>query len=248
MKILSSLIFVFVFCVSCTTNMFEPLKRSLNNRPYGYKAIKDPTGSAPSEIVDKFEVRPGDCAVDVGWSDCANDRERSELKSAVVSGEMWAAWSIFLPADYPVIYPVKTALGQFHRRQGHVVWMFQNQQGGYYVDNQAFGFTTELKKILTDNQMRARWNHILVHVKWSHKNDGFFKVYVNGSDKASYSYSGATKSANNQVYFKYGVYRSFMSRRSGPEPTQIVYYDDVIAARSCSEATNKFNCDEIAGN
>jgi len=30
-------------------------------------------------MVERFEVRPGDCFVNLGWDDCAKERERSEL-------------------------------------------------------------------------------------------------------------------------------------------------------------------------
>ena len=40
---------------------FGSFKRLLNDRPYGYRVVEDPTGSAPTRRVERFEVRPGDC-------------------------------------------------------------------------------------------------------------------------------------------------------------------------------------------
>jgi hypothetical protein len=53
--------------------------RSLNNATHGYRQVVDPTAKAPSAMVERFEVRPGDCFVNLGWDDCAKERERSEL-------------------------------------------------------------------------------------------------------------------------------------------------------------------------
>ena len=59
---------------------FDPMRRSLNNKSYGYQIVEDVTGSAPTKLIERFEVRPGDCAANRwGWDDCATDRERSEL-------------------------------------------------------------------------------------------------------------------------------------------------------------------------
>ena len=119
-----------------------------NYKAYGSQIVSaaygHPVRSGENSI--RFEVRAGDCGWEHGgWSDCANDRERHELSSHVhhswAGGEEWYHWSIYLPADYPIIHPVKTALGQFHQKDDHVIWMFQNASGGYFVDNQTTGPT-----------------------------------------------------------------------------------------------------------
>ncbi len=123
--------------------------------------------------------------------------------------------------------------------------MFQNAAGGYHVDNQTVGYTLHQRQILTDEDMRDRWSDILVHARWSHKTDGFFRVYVNGNVDPSYVWSGKTKNKGNRVYFKFGIYRSYMSRRPGDEPTQVVYYDSVAKAKSCKKVTKFFDCEAI---
>ena len=59
----------------------------------------------------RFEVRNGD-----GWGwDSRNDRERSELLICCVNKKTtWTAWSLYLPLDHKIIYPVNTMLAQFH--------------------------------------------------------------------------------------------------------------------------------------
>jgi len=220
-----------------------------NFKDYGFQEVAaknaHPVRSGATSL--RFEVRAGDCTWRKGgWNDCKNDRERHELISQSWSGgEGWYAWSIYLPEDYPVIFPVKTALGQFHQKDGHVVWMFQNKDGGLSVDNQVPGRTVQLTPILSDRDMRGRWSDILVHARWTADSDGFFRVYVNGGTQPSYALAGATQSPGKRVYFKFGIYRSFVSRRDGPEPTQVVYYDDVVSGRTCAEAAVHFDCARI---
>ena len=226
-------------------------KKSLPNnfKYYGFKIVSRSKGHPvrDGKRSMRFEVRAGDCSWSSGWSDCENDRERHELltKHTWKSGEKWYHWSIFIPVNYPIIFPVKTALAQFHQEGSHPVWMFQNHTGGYVVDNQVYGSTRETKKILTDEEMRGKWSDVLVHARWTHKNKGFFRVYVNGETTPRYTWNGPTKSKGRAVYFKFGVYRSFMSRRPGKEPTQVVYYDEVKRANSCRKATKFFPCKEI---
>ena len=55
----------------------------------------------------------------------------------------------------------------------------------------------------------GKWNDILVNVNWSHKDDGFYKVWVN--NKLVHDFKGKTKSKGVKTYFKFGIYRSKVS-------------------------------------
>ena len=214
--------------------MFGEIKRSLNNKPHGYAVIEDPTGSAPTKRVEVFEVRPGDCAKSKGWDDCKKDRERSELsesgkKRARSGSEYWYGWNIYFPKDYINIYPTKTALGQFHQDGSHPVWMFQNGKGGYHLDDQVYGGTRKYFELISEKNLRGQWYQIEVHAKWEKDRTGIFQVWVNGELKVDYT--GQTMTAK-KVYFKYGIYRSFMSRYKNKTnttevPAQTVYYSNV---------------------
>jgi len=201
-------IFVLSSCATVDKGDFGPFKRSLNTKSYGYVVMDDPTDSAPLPLVEKFEVRPGDCSQDGGWSDCTNDRERSELleeaKDNYPGDEYWYGWHLYFPDDYPNVYPTKTALGQFHQDKSHPVWMFQNSSGGYHLDDQVGGDGTKDK-------------------------NGFLRVWVNGESKVDYQ--GQTMDAE-RLYFKYGVYRSFMTRYKDKfnvdeVPPQTAYFSNV---------------------
>ncbi len=223
-----------------------------NFKKYGYRIVKKADGHPVRDGKKsmRFEVRAGDCSWSSGWSDCKNDRERHELQSRKrwSGGEYWYHWSIFLPENYPVIYPVKVALAQFHQKDAHVVWMFQNGNGGYFVDNQTVGHTIDNPRILSDGEMRGKWFDILVHVRWTHKKEGFFRVYVNGETKPRYKWTGQTKTKGKKVYYKFGIYRTYVSWKPGGPPTQVVYYDHVNRAKKCERATRYFDCDAIVAN
>jgi len=197
-------------------------RRSLNYAKYGYLAVKDPTESASVPVVERFEVRPGDCAE----IDCKTDRERSELREMGhpnKEGETWwYGWSIFVPPEYPNVYPTKVALGQFHQMDGKPAFMFQNYKGGLWLDNQ---LRNRYYNLISKEDLRGRWHKVEVNVKWSRSGKGFLKVWVNGEQRIEIK--GKTMSRK-KVYFKYGVYRSFLSRYPKKAvPGQVVYYANV---------------------
>ena len=220
-------------CQTLNKGSFGDFRRSLNNTSYGYTLVADPTGTAPTAMIERFEVQPGDCASSPQWSDCDNDRERSELtgsKDNHRGKSYWYGWSMFVPHDYPNVCPTKTALGQFHQTNAPPAFMFQNSCGGLWIDRN-FGASASVTKLIEAADLRGRWHQIEVHAKWA-KRDGFLKVFVNGAQK--WSYRGKTNSSG-KIYFKYGVYRSFMSRylsKYGVDkvPAQIVYYANVRRA------------------
>jgi hypothetical protein len=109
--------------------------------------------------------------------------------------------------------------------------MFQNGGGGLTVDNQTTGRTSETVKIIDDAELRGRWHDIMVHARWSRDDDGLFDVFVNGDRR--YQHEGPTMTAD-AVCFKFGVYRSFISRNRGvaAATTQVAYYDAVRHGRT----------------
>ncbi|EFO32398.1 conserved hypothetical protein [Roseibium sp. TrichSKD4] len=222
-------------------------KSWLKSMPYGFKKHGFKIVTAPEPVrfgkqAIRFEVRPGDCGNSGDWDDCSNDRERHELSqinSLQRHGDTyWYAWSIYIPNDTPLLAPTKVHLGQFQQRKNNVLWLMSWNRSGYSIDNQVpgYGRTREMRAVVPSNDMKAntdikgRWLDILVHVKWSHDTDGFFRVYANHDLK--YDWKGQTIAQKDRSYFKFGIYRSFISRYSNSNngakpPKQIVYYDEV---------------------
>jgi len=223
--------------VSIDRGGFGSFMRSLNNTSYGYQQIQDPTGAAPVSVIERFEVQPGDCASNSGWNDCTTDRERSEISEVSKgqhNGENWYGWSIFAPENFKNVFPAKVALGQFHQKSSHPIWMFQNSFGGYWLDDQVTGTTRKLYPLIDKKEFKGKWHKIEVNVKWSKNENGFFKVWVNGEQKVDYS--GKTTS-NGKPYFKYGIYRSFLKRygmtyKGQKAPAQTIYFANVKKGNS----------------
>ena len=216
-----------------------------NYKEYGMQVVNKNDGHpvrAGNQSI-RFEVRPGDCGHNENWNDCENDRERHELsgRRTMSKGEWWYAWSIYFPKDYVNVYPTKVALGQFHQKKGHPVFMFDFLNFGYYVvettreDDRLY---TQNKIVKTDEAM-GKWNDVLVNMKWTKKDDGFFKVWIN--NELRYDYNGPTKTEK-KVFFKFGIYRTFLSKyikyqkitgnNINEVPTQVVYFDEVRMGKS----------------
>ena len=213
-------------------------------KKYGYKIVnkKDGHPVRAGEKSIRFEVRNGDCGEDPGkWSDCKNDRQRHELSGDRFRGKAWYAYSIYLPNDFKTVYPVKSAMAQFHQKGSWPTLMFQFTDMGYYADRQLGYQTQEMKKLLDVKDMIGKWNDILIHINSTSKDSGFYKIWVNGNLK--YEYNG-TITGGKENYFKFGIYQTKVSvwpmyHPDTPYPTQVVYYDEVRAGKS-RQAVTKF--------
>lgn len=215
---------------------FGPFVRSLNDTPYGYQVVPDPTGSAPMPTVERFEVRPGDCGGTGASDDCKRDRERSELSERGGRNpegmHAWYGWWFYLPADFPDVTPTKTALGQFHQEKAHPAWMFEQTPKGLILEDHVTGPHVRAYPLIDDADLRGRWHRIEVEARWSKGADGVLRVWVDGTQKVDHA--GPTMDAA-KVYFKYGVYRSFLTRYKNAKsaeavPAQVAYYANVRRA------------------
>ena len=208
-------------------------------KKHGVKIVdkKDGYPVRNGEQAVRFEVRLGDCGKDKlpgKWNDCKNDRQRHELSGKYFKGEIWIAYSIYLPDDFKSVFPAKLALGQVHQKNRPPSLMFQLRDDGYFVDRQMRGRTFEKKKLLDFQSMKGKWNDILIHANFTKDQDGFYKIWANNELK--YKYSGIT-SEGKPNFFKFGVYQSFLKRYSWRKdnqrfPTQIVFYDEIRVGKS----------------
>lgn len=215
-------------------------------KPYGYQIVSGLDGHPVrrGEQAIRFEVRWGDCGSAFGWDDCATDRERHELSqegNQQREGDTyWYAWSMFIPAETPSVVPTKTTFGQFHQRKNNVIWMFLWSYRGLQIDNQipGRGRSLERKLLVPIEELRGKWVDIIVHAKWSSGMDGVFDIYVNHQQR--YRWRGQTIADGDTTYFKFGLYRSFISRYKAANdvqelPTQTVYYDEVNRGRTLAK-------------
>lgn len=215
-------------------------------RDYGHRIVSRRDGH-PVRFGNqsiRFEVRPGDCGNDDEWNDCANDRERHELSQIgdlQESGdEYWFAWSIYIPADTPSVSPTITGLGQFHQKNNNVLFLFKWNELGYVIDNQSpgDGSTKEMKPLVALHDTMGRWIDILVHARWSDGDDGFLIAYAD--HRKVYEFNGPTIAKGDRSFYKFGIYRSWISRyrqaKNAPDvPAQTVYFDEVHRGTSLKD-------------
>ncbi|GAB4266013.1 MAG: hypothetical protein Kow0013_14770 [Pararhodobacter sp.] len=212
-----------------------PGERSLSETPWGYGIVTAPTRAGAE--AQRFEVRAGDCAANAGWDDCARDRERSEFRTAhewAHGTEQWIGFSLFLPADFPSSPRVKTTLAQIHQTGGPArvaggqtshpplmqmevlgeIWRLTVHQPGrpnIHVD------------LAPLPALRGVWSD--VQIGYDSRAGRHLEVWVNGTLRARVENWHTTEP--DRYYFKYGVYRSFVSRHGGPMPTQVALFDEV---------------------
>lgn len=232
---------VLIGCAAPTNNgTMGSFKRSLNHKWHGYNVVEDPTGSAPTKHVERFEVRAGDCFYDPWWSDCKVGSERSELsgpKEDRRGKEEWYGWYIYFPKDWQDIVPASNIYGQFYQAESGPLVALQMSNQGLRV----FHYLKEKPSPYYNiNLIRGKWTKVEMHVKWLKEidigvmPDAFMHVYVN--DTLLYSYKGNTVSSygvDSQIYFKYGNYRVHLKRNGITNPpTQVVYYSGVSRAKT----------------
>lgn len=239
----SALTLAAVMVSGCQSTGSVSGSRSLSSTLHGY--------SLTSEIVragdqsQRFEVRAGDCGAEPGWSDCTNDRERSEirvLKRWTYGSNQWIGFSVYLPEDFKTSSKVNTTVGQIHQLGGptgtagglksYPPLMQMNLKGSTYsmCVHILSGSTTNVRdecnflKIMDIADMRGTWTDLVINLDTS---DDKQRMDVYANNKKVASISDWIKFRPRHYYLKYGIYRSFVSKHPGPMPTQILYIDEV---------------------
>ena len=236
---------------------------NMPKKDYSHKYIKDKSKARAGKAFQRFEVRDGDCFYRKGhsWNDCKLDRERFEFSSKPSQkpqGKQCYGYSIKLDANFKPVNPTNTDLGQVHQRGGpkgtagglksfppliqigakddwvNFGWhRLSGDINNVYDKRIDFG----LAKI---SEMREVWTDISFCLDFENKR---MDAWVNGEKKVEIKQSPINFTPEN-IYFKYGIYRSFVSRYkkiNGKMPTQIVFYDEVRRGMSIEEVDRNIN-------
>ena len=219
--------------------------RSLSTTSYGYKIVNDIVRAG--DEAQRFEVRPGDCGEDDGWSDCDNNRERSEISlhenhSFFPGGNQWVAFSVYIPDNFKTSNQVSTTIGQIHQIGGpsgvagslpsfppliQLEARMNNYRACIHIlSGSENNVSDECKyyNLLTISDMKGQWTDIQIHFDTT-DNKSLIEVYVNNERKAILS--DFVNFWPKSYYFKYGVYRGFVNKHPGPMPIQTVWIDEV---------------------
>ncbi len=229
--------------------------RSLNSTPHGYSVSNELTRAG--EYAQRFEVRAGDCGYDDGWSDCDNDRERSEItlrQSITPGGDQWIGFSLYLPNDFVSSSYVNTTLGQIHQRGGPrgkaaglpsfppLVQLEAKADKYRACIHILSGSASDVRDICKYvelanlTEMRGRWTDVLIHLD-TNNDSSHLEIFVNNQRKVDLK--DFITFWPSDFYVKYGIYRSFVSRHPGAMPMQYAYFDEVKMGQTKAEVAVK---------
>ena len=188
--------------------------------------------------------------------------ERHELGSEnFFKGILWHTYSIFLKDPFPIKghgYE-HISLGQMHgfpnsnpsfkwdvdeetyqirRRTACHLKEFLKKTGSAKSGGDSFKCSigmagNHVENLISKKDLIGRWHDIILNVKWTTKQDGYFKQWING--KLVYHYKGNTSKPKGSVNrFKFGIYRG-NTYDTPKESTHIVYYDEINLAKKCEK-------------
>ena len=246
-------------------------KHSFPNGPvkkHSFSYIKDASNARAGKAFQRFELRDGDCFPDRSgrWNDCKMNRERFEFHSKPRQkpiGKQCYGYSIKLDKNFRSLNPTNTDIGQVHQQGGpkgtakglksfppiiqigakyNVVYLGWHKLSGDPKKVIAKRIDHSLAKI---SDMRNVWTDISFCLDFKNKR---IDAWVNGKKKVEILQS-PIRFKPEKIYFKYGIYRSFISRfkdkilkdPNGKMPTQIVYYDEIRRGNSIEEVDMNLN-------
>lgn len=187
-----------------------------HNKSYAHNVTKDIVRKG--KVSQRFEIRHGDCAMD----DCYKDRRRIELNmfDVPITNVTWFAWSIYLPKDFETLDTANTALGQIKSlgQQKFPLVQLNARENDIRFHFQTPAYNESCTPVATDNIWlhRGKWIDIMVMLDFDtevKKDKIYGQVYVNGKKDARCSiYNPIILRPKDDVFFRYGIYNSFVSR------------------------------------
>jgi len=241
---------------------FKFHKNYMDHNDYNFQYIKDKTKARAGKYFQRFEVRDGDCFGDEGWSDCDTNRERVEFSTRPEQRpkkNQCYGYSLMLSKDFIDTHPTNTSLGQVHQkggptgtagglasfppliqidaRQGYLFFNWHELSGSAtnVIDESRYYRLKPLK------DMKEVWTDISFCLDFKNKR---MDVWVDGIKKVEILKSPIFFKPKS-IYFKHGIYRSFISRykarNNGKMPTQIVFYDEIRRGNSVKKVDININ-------
>ena len=214
--------------------IFEPF---LSDREWAISTVDDPTGLAPTPLVQKFQLRSGDCSAKPPYDDCKANTERASLAEPITpqsrSGvNQWLRWQMYIPEDFESTYPAKTRLGEFNDHRGQETpWVLEIGSTGVLWLGRRLDDDEEYFSLVDAELLKGEWIEVVLQVSWSRK-AGEFKLWVNGDARVDFKGPTCTRC---DMFFSYGLSRveidKFRKRYPAkPLPTQTVFFTPVETA------------------
>ena len=199
----------------------------------------------------RFESNHGECGKEPKWSDCDNDRERTELyyKNETWKKEKWYRFYIYLPKDYNSIAPAKMSLIQWKRlKPSKVLIMFQHMHAGLIFNRNGDTFIDLYVVLKSNEDLLANWTEIIFNTNWHPDPEkGFMKVWIDKKLKIDFKGRSNNKKKGQQLNLRYGLYSSFLSRYRNTfnediYPQRIIFFDGVRAEKKCKKLLSQEIC------
>jgi len=203
----------------------------LTDSDWAVSEVVDPTGLASEPLVERFELRSGDCISKPPYDDCRSGVERAELaQKAATPGPSsqvyWHRWKVFFPEDFVSTYPARNRHGQFiDQATGKPAWVVEIGSTGALWIGSRFDDESRFFSLVNERDLRGRWHEVVVEAIWS-DSDGKLNVWVNDEPRAKYRGATCTRC---KVFLSYGISRVGVDKfkERYPEkslPNQVVYY------------------------
>ena len=247
---------------------FSEVKKALKKDGYGkaipeeFHNLNSPKAINPVSVSDfsiigensiRFESNNGECGKEPKWSDCENDRERTELYYKKISWkkERWYRFYIHLPEDYNSIAPAKMSLIQWKRlKPSKVLVMFRHDHSGLTFNRNGDTFKDTYIVLKPNKDLLGSWTEIIYSTNWHPDSEkGFMKVWIDGKLKVDFKGRSNNKKGK-ELNLRYGLYSSSMSRykrvfETDIMPQRIVFFDGVKEEKSCEKLLDESKCQSL---
>ena len=263
------LIFCLILCGNAfAKTKFSEVKKALKKDGYGkaipeeFHNLNSPKAINPVSVSDfsiigensiRFESNNGECGKEPKWSDCENDRERTELyyKKIPWKKERWYRFYIHLPEDYNSIAPAMMSLIQWKRlKPSKVLVMFRHDHSGLTFNRNGDTFKDTYIVLKPNKDLLGSWTEIIYSTNWHPDSEkGFMKVWIDGKLKVDFKGRSNNKKGK-ELNLRYGLYSSSMSRykrvfETDIMPQRIVFFDGVKEEKSCEKLLDESKCQSL---
>lgn len=254
--------------ITFSKTKFSEVKKALKEDGYGkaipkkFHHLNSRNAINPVSVSDfsilgnnsiRFESNNGECWQEPVWSDCKNDRERTELyyEKKPWKKERWYRFYIYLPKDYNSIAPAKMSLIQWKRHKpSKVLVMFQHMHAGLTFNRNGDSFKDSYVVLKSNEELLGNWTEIIFSTNWHpDPKKGFMKVWIDGKLKVDFKGVSNTKKGN-VLSLRYGLYSSFMSRyktvfQKQEMPQRIIFFDGVKEEKNCEKLVGLSECEKL---
>ena len=227
----------------------------------GFHALNAPHAINPVSVSDfsiigktsiRFESNDGECGQD-NWSDCDNDRERTELYYGEESWktEKWYRFYLYLPKDYNSIAPAKMSLIQWRSIEPSLMLItFQHMHAGLIFQRNGDAFPNSNIVLKPNEDVLGNWTEIIFNTNWHPDPEkGFMKVWIDGKLKVDINATAHYKKGG-KLNLRYGLYSSYMSNykntfNTNKMPQRIAFYDGVKVEKNCQKLLDINTCNNL---